>query len=263
VSSLAVTRTGSGPPLVLLHGLGSWRGAWDPVLPVLADRFDVLAFDLPGFGDSPPMPADVLPRPAALATAVAEQLDDLGVVSPHVAGNSLGGWVALEFAAIRPIASLTLLSPAGLWHGEIPAYCHVSLRASRWLSCHTFPVLERLVRTRPGRAVVLGQTHGRPTRLTADSARAALAAMRDAPGFDAALRATTDIHYVSRPLSDAPMTIAFGGRDRLLLPRLARRLDQLPCTVRVAGLPGCGHVPMADDPDAVAAIIAGCAMLAR
>ena len=110
---LASTRSGTGETLVLLHALGLSRRVWDPVLPALAGHFDVIAVDLPGFGDSAPLTHE--PTPAALAAAVAALLDELGVTSPHLAGNSLGGWVALELAGIRSAASLTLLSPAGLW----------------------------------------------------------------------------------------------------------------------------------------------------
>src|SRR6476620_5011434 len=106
MASLAAARTGSGAPLLLVHALGLSRVAWEPVVPTLAERFDVLAVDLPGFGDSPPLPGDVAPRPAALASALAEYLDEQAVSRPHVVGNSIGGWVALELAAIRPIASL-------------------------------------------------------------------------------------------------------------------------------------------------------------
>ena len=121
------TRTGAGAPLVLLHGLGSSRHAWDPVIPALAEQFEVLAVDLPGFGDSEPLPPPVEPTPAALAAAVAGLLDDLGITAPHIAGNSLGGWVALELARIRPPASVTLLSPAGLWRG--------TRRCTAWPAC--------------------------------------------------------------------------------------------------------------------------------
>src|SRR6266702_4408062 len=89
-SSLAYTRSGSGAPLVLLHPLGLSRRSWNPVIPALARHFDVIAVDLPGFGDSP---ATTQAHPAALAGAVAGLLAELGVTTPHVAGNSLGGWV--------------------------------------------------------------------------------------------------------------------------------------------------------------------------
>ncbi len=167
MTTLAYTRSGTGPPLVLLHGIGSSRRTWDPVVSALGEDFTVIALDLPGFGDSAPLPAHVEPTPAMLAAAAAELLDELDVTSPHVAGNSLGGWVAIELAAIRAAASVTLLSPAGLWRGNTPLYASVSLRASRWLCRHVGGVLSRLVSTRLGRALVLGQTHGRPMRLTA------------------------------------------------------------------------------------------------
>jgi hypothetical protein len=66
--------------------------------------------------------------------------------------------VALELARIRPAASLTLLSPAGLWRGRTPLYCRASLRTSRWLTRHAARPLCRLVSYRLGRALVLGQT---------------------------------------------------------------------------------------------------------
>ena len=143
MTDLAFARSGAGAPLVLLHGIGSSRQAWDPVIPALAGLFDVLAVDLPGFGDSGPLPPGTEPGPAALAAAVAGLLDELGITDPHVAGNSLGGWVALELASIRPVSSLTLLSPAGLWRGTVPLYSRASLRATRWLSQHAAGALSR------------------------------------------------------------------------------------------------------------------------
>jgi pimeloyl-ACP methyl ester carboxylesterase len=190
VNTLAFTRVGAGEPLVLLHALGLSRSAWDPVLAELSERFDVLAVDLPGFGDSPPLDADVEPEPAALARSVAQLLDELGIEQPHVAGNSLGGWVALELAGMRPVASLTLLSPAGLWTRGTPPYCWISLRLTRLLAARARPVVRRLVRRRWGRALVLWQAVGHPTRMTPDQALGGVDAMATSRGFDGALRAT-------------------------------------------------------------------------
>ncbi|WP_433303476.1 alpha/beta fold hydrolase [Actinoplanes sp. CA-030573] len=253
--ALAFTRRGAGAPLILLHGIGSARQAWDPVLDRLAERFDVIAVDLPGHGESPPLPAGVEPRPAAIAAAVAAFLDSQGVAAPHVAGNSLGGWVALELAAARPLRSLTLLSPAGLWHGRTPLYNRISLRTTRWLAQHFTGPACRLVRYRAGRIAILGQTHGRPSRMTAAYARAAVRAMAGASAFHATMKATEPRCYRGGPPIDAPVTVAFGSRDRLLLPHQSRHLGELPPGTRVGQLPGCGHVPMADDPGAVAALI--------
>jgi pimeloyl-ACP methyl ester carboxylesterase len=255
MTDLSFARRGSGEPLVLLHALGASRRAWAPVLPALETRFDVLAPDLPGFGESPPLPPGVEPSPAALARAVADLLTDLGLDAPHLVGNSLGGWVALELAGIRPVASVTLLSPAGLWRRGTPRYDRVSLRTSRRLARSAPGLMSRLVGHPLGRAVLLGQSHGRPRRMTADQARAVVQDVGTCPGFDATLTATLGRRYVSPGPLGAPVTVAFGTRDLILLPWQSRHLDELPRDTVVRTLPRCGHFPMADDPDAVVAVI--------
>jgi pimeloyl-ACP methyl ester carboxylesterase len=254
MSPLAFTSSGTGAPLVLLHALGVSRRSWDSVLPALAARFDVIAVDLQGFGDSAPLPGPGEVPPAVLAQSVADLLDDLGISTPHLVGNSLGGWVALELASLRPVASVTLLSPAGLWPRDTPLYDRISLRASRWLARHATGLLCRLVASRLGRPLVLGQTHGHPMRLSTEYARAAVTELGRCPGFDAALAGTAKRHFVATGPITAPVTVAFGSRD-LLLRRGSRRLDQLPPQTRTEALPGCGHLPIADDPAAVAALI--------
>jgi pimeloyl-ACP methyl ester carboxylesterase len=258
MSAVTYTRTGSGEPLVLLHGIGMSRRAWDPVIGLLAEHFDVIAVDLPGFGESP-MPSEGRCDSASLAAAVGDLLDGLGVVKPLVAGNSLGGWVALELAAQRSVAGITLLSPAGLWRDWSPRYCRVSLRASRWLSRRLARPLSVLLRWRLGRVSLLGQTHGRPWRLSADDARRVMRDMGACPGFDANFAATTRTRYEADVPLTCPVTVAFGSRDWLLRPRHSRHVERLPAGYLVAELPGCGHVPMSDDPAAVAALIAAMA----
>jgi pimeloyl-ACP methyl ester carboxylesterase len=255
MTELAFTRSGAGEPLVLLHALGLSRRVWDDVIPELARHFDVVAVDLPGFGESPPLPADIEPTPAALAAAVAGLLDELDVTAPQVVGNSIGGWVALELATIHHVASLTLLAPAGLWRSRTPRYTLASLHASRWMARHAGGVLVRLVGSRLGRVLVLGQTHGRPTRLSAEYARSTIRSLGTCLAFDAVLEATAARRAEGFGALAMPVTVAFGSRDRLLLPGQTRRLDQLPPHTRVDRLPGCGHVPISDDPDAVAALI--------
>jgi pimeloyl-ACP methyl ester carboxylesterase len=255
MATLAHTRQGAGPPLLLLHGLGLSRGTWAPVLDLLAERFDVLAVDLPGCGDSPRVPPAVEPHPAFLAAEVAGLLDELRIDRPHVAGNSLGGWIALELAALRPVASLTLLDPAGLWRRGAPLYCRLSLRLTRYACRYATGALSWVVRYRPGRGVVLWQTHGRPARVTPDQARTEIRAVATATAFEGMLDATAHRHYTAGPAFDAPVTVAFGSRDRVLLRRQSRHLDELPPGSRSVELAGCGHLPMADDPTTVAALI--------
>jgi pimeloyl-ACP methyl ester carboxylesterase len=110
------------------------------------------------------------------------------------------------------------------------------------------------MRYRLARILVLGQTHGRPARISAQYARMAVRSMGTCPGFEATMRATEPSGYLSGPAIDAPVTVAFGSRD-FLLHAPSRRLDELPPGTRVQTLPGCGHVPMGDDPPAVVALI--------
>jgi pimeloyl-ACP methyl ester carboxylesterase len=79
--------------------------------------------------------------------------------------------------------------------------------------------------------------------------------MRTARGFDAALAATVHRHYSAGRALGAPVTVSFGSRDLLLLPRQSRHLEQLPPGTRTAALPGCGHVAMLDCPAAVVSLI--------
>jgi pimeloyl-ACP methyl ester carboxylesterase len=263
MNELAFTRCGSGAPLVLLHGLGSARDAWLPVTGSLARHFDVIALDLPGFGESAPLPAFEEPHPARLAQSVAATLRALDIEHPHIVGNSLGGWVALELAAIIAPASVTLLSPAGLWRQGTPGYCRVSLRASRFLARFLGGLLRAAVRTRLGRLTVFAQTSGRPVHLTPAQARRAITALGHCPGFRSTFRATRHRRYLATVPITAPVTVMFGARDRLLLRSQSRHLDELPSHTNAAELTRVGHVPMADDPAAIAALISQTARKAR
>jgi pimeloyl-ACP methyl ester carboxylesterase len=108
--SLTRFREGVGDPLLLIHGLGLSWSSWNPVLPILTRAHDVLALDLPGFGTAPPL-RDQTPTVAALADAIEAELERSGLDRVHVAGNSLGGWIALELARRGRATSAVALSP--------------------------------------------------------------------------------------------------------------------------------------------------------
>ena len=112
---LAYERQGAGPPLVLLHGVGHRRQAWGAVLRLLAPHRTVIAVDLPGHGESPPLRLAGRPAVRAIAEELFAFFDELGLDRPHVAGNSLGGALALAAGARGRAATVTALSPAGFW----------------------------------------------------------------------------------------------------------------------------------------------------
>lgn len=109
---------GTGLPLVLLHGIGDSCHAWDPVLALLSRERRVIAFDLPGFGQTPPLPNSAV-TPADFASLLPAQLAKLGIDGPvAMAGNSLGGWIALEAAKQGHATAVAALCPAGLWGSQ-------------------------------------------------------------------------------------------------------------------------------------------------
>src|SRR5947209_16387288 len=112
---LAHERIGSGPPLVLLHGVGHRRQAWYPVVDELAGQREVVLVDLPGHGESDPFEPAGRPVVDALRDELVAFLHEQGLDRPHIAGNSLGGRIALEAGAIGLARSVTALSPAGFW----------------------------------------------------------------------------------------------------------------------------------------------------
>jgi len=92
-------------------------------------------------------------------------------------------------------------------------------------------------------------------RLTAGYAQAAIHALGACPGFEATFTAMVPRRYLATTPITALVTVAFGSRDRLLLRHQSRYLGQLPPGTHLKALPGCGHIPMADDPGAVTALI--------
>src|SRR4051812_30810458 len=127
--SLAYVRRGGGPPLVLVHGIGSQWQMWEPVLDRLAREREVIAVDLPGFGDSAPLRG--APSVEALAQSVADLMGELGIERPHAAGNSLGGGVALELGRRGDARSVCVLSPAGFGTMREGSWARMLLLSSR------------------------------------------------------------------------------------------------------------------------------------
>lgn len=249
-------RGGSGEPLVLIHGIGSSWEAWLPVLPGLEAHHDVLAIDLPGFGDSSPLASGVQPTVAALTDAVERHLDAAGLERPHLAGNSLGGWIALELARRGRGHSVVALSPAGMWTSREAGYARAALRSTYAAARRLRPRAELLTRSAAGRVAVFSLVSSRPWRIEPDQARRALEALG---GTDAFL--DTLYHSISGRAEGldqirVPVTVAWGSRDRLLLPRQGPRFARAIPDATLRPLPGAGHVPMWDDPELVGRAIA-------
>lgn len=251
---LAYDRTGSGPPLVLIHGIGSRRGVWKPVVALLAVERDVVCVDLPGFGESPVL-ASEKPTVEALARAVAGWWGELGIVRPHVAGNSLGAGISLELARMGVVASATALSPVGFWSPGEARYGRAMLRVTHFSATRLGPQMQRIVQSPVGRQATIGLMYGRPAKRDGAEAAEDLVQLARAPGWEATLPISREYAFHDGDELAVPVTIGWGTRDRLLIPRQAERARAMLPRARHVPLPGCGHIPMSDDPEGVAALL--------
>jgi pimeloyl-ACP methyl ester carboxylesterase len=251
-SSAGDGRATAREPLVLIHGLGSSRRAWGPVLPALERRHDVLALDLPGFGEAPPLPPGVAPTVPALADAVERAMDEAGLETAHLAGNSMGGWIALELARRGRARTVVAISPAGLGTARENAFARFSLKLSRALARLIGPVAHLLLRPAAMRRALLTQFMARPERQPADEGAYAVRALAGSPAFPAACDWLFENRAGGLDEIRCPVLIAWGTKDRLLLPREGRRFVERVPGARLRRLEGLGHVPMPDDPAVVA-----------
>ena len=216
---------------------------WDPVVERLDGARRVLALDLPGHGDEPLTGGA---SPSALAAAIADRLAAEGIERPHVAGNSLGGWVALEMALAGHAASATAIAPAGLWREPlVPKRSRV-----RALARGLLPALDPLLRTERGRRLVLAANAAHPERIPPEAALRLVRAYATAPGFQAVNDAMRASRFAGLAEISVPVTLAWPEHDRLVA-----RPRSLPDGVRSVVLRGCGHLPCWDDPEAVAHVL--------
>ncbi|WP_103513139.1 alpha/beta fold hydrolase [Streptomyces sp. SM13] len=253
--SVAYERTGSGEPLLLLHGIGHHLQAWDPVTRILAAEREVIAVDLPGFGTSPALPDGVPYDLGTVGPVYGAFCAELGLDRPHVAGNSLGGMHALELGRAGLARSVTALSPAGFWTEAERRYAFGTLRTMRRSALALpVPLIERLSRSATGRTALTSTIYARPGRRSPEAVVAETLALRAATGFHRTLEVGRGASF-DEDVKGIPVTVAWGTRDRILLRRQGVRARRVIPDARLVRLPGCGHVPMNDDPALVARVI--------
>jgi pimeloyl-ACP methyl ester carboxylesterase len=228
--------------LVLLHPLGADRHVWDPVLPRLSG--EVIAIDMPGFGAEPPLRGNETVTPRELAEAVRTRLGHLD--RPHVAGISLGGWVALELALAGWARSVTAIAPAGMWSAPLAPKRSTARIAARALA----PALPTLLRRERGKRAALIGTIAHPERVPYAAALRLVRAYAQAPGFEAANRGMRAGRFTGLDQITVPLTLAWPEHDKLV-----QRPPHVPASAREFVLDGCGHMPTYDDPEAVARVL--------
>jgi pimeloyl-ACP methyl ester carboxylesterase len=247
-------RGGTGPPLVLLHGfLESWR-SWELVLPMLERRHDVLAPTLAGHAGGPPIEGDV--TAAAVLDAVERAMDAAGMRTAHVAGNSLGGYVALGLAERGRARTVVAFAPAGGDdHTDVLGFQAGLLEQVKAAAPHA----EALLATPEGRrratqSLTVAYEHI-PAELLAHQLRA-VAACSAGPAMIA--NARREGWPLDPERITCPVRVVWGTEDRLLeWPRAAQRYRRWLPNADWVELEGVGHAPQLDVPLEAAQLILG------
>ena len=266
---------GHGPPLILLHGIGMSHFAWKPIINNLVNERRVLAFDIAGFGITPPVPDNIQPTPVNLVAGVSSlsetlrRIDEEKQISKEyncvdIVGNSLGGYLALEAAKIGKLGSFRVksvaaISPAGLWKKHYPLRSEVVLQITR-LGVRRLPRLTNaLLRRDYTRKLILAVPMS--TNVPYDDACELIKIFASAPLFASKAAFKKFRESLKDPFTggrtnfaNIRLTIAFGKRD-WLLPPSARLRHEIPEDVIWQDRSGWGHVPMWDDPEGVTKFI--------
>ena len=252
-------RAGDGEPLLLVHPFMTSHDVWTDVIPHLAGDFEVVAATLPGHWGGPHLPRREVSL-AAFADGIEELLDELGWDTCHVAGNSIGGWLSLELARRGRARSVTAIAPAGGWRKFSAAQLLVG---SKFLGLAPLALIGHATgdlgcRVGPLRRGVLRVVSADPRAVSRERANAFIRAASNCSAFLpyiwSDLRRGGDLHLDEVA---APVRLVFCEDDVLLPPRryaapFVTGLEQ----AEVVSLSGVGHIPMFDDPQGIAALIA-------
>jgi len=248
---IAWDRRGNGAPLLLIHGLGYARWGWEPVLPELAEQFDVILFDNRGIGesDAPPGPYTV----AEMAADAVQVLDEAGVARAHVVGTSLGGMIAQELALAYPerVDRLVLActTPGGQKAHPMPQVT-VALMAEA-ATLQPAVALRRFVEN----ALAPATVEAHPEIVEQIMAhRLATAQQPAAWAAQASAGATFDAYDRLGPLA-APTLVQHGDEDVVVDPRNADLLVELLPDARLERVPG-GHLFFWEAPEQFVASVA-------
>jgi pimeloyl-ACP methyl ester carboxylesterase len=251
---------GKGDPIVFIHGLsGSWPN-WLEQLPVLARTNRVIAFDLPGFGQSP-MPAEKISI-SGYGRLVDRLLDVLEVPRAVIVGNSMGGFIGAELAIQFPgrVERLVLVSAAGLTiehqrdERALAVLKHLDARLAAWAGW-VGSRADRLARRPRYRRMLMSIVAAHPDRLPAPLVAEQLRGSGK-PGFVDALDALTNYPIRDRlPQIAAPTLIVWGEDDFLIPVDDAYEFERLIPNSRRVIYADTGHVAMVERPAAFNALL--------
>jgi pimeloyl-ACP methyl ester carboxylesterase len=238
------------PALVLVHGLGSAGTIWKSLTPQLMKHFKVIAVDLPGHGVAP-IHKDEPVDPKSLARAIVEEIANKHrIFQSHVAGNSLGGWIALEMGALGPdkIKSVTALAPAGLWHKGTTKRFPPS-RDARVLAKISQYFMKTAYRLPALKALGYKKITHLWRDLSFESCRDSVLAMAKSKGYKPLWKGLQKKRFESKISPDVSVSIVFGDTDLTLPEGIAQEKSVAPAHSAWITVENCAHVIMWNYPD--------------
>jgi pimeloyl-ACP methyl ester carboxylesterase len=252
-TSLRWRRTGSGAPLVLLHGIGSSREDFTALIPRLRGEYEVFTVDLPGHGESAPLHAR--PTVGTLADVLESDLDRLGLDRVHFLGNSLGGRVALELARRHRAQSVVAIAPSGMGLPPERIYQAVALGSVRVTLQQLRGLIAPLSEVRAGRALLLAGLRARPVLASGTETRAITRGLAETTGFWRMLWWSVLVDVpIGMSHIDCPVLLAQGTCDLLSGGQTPRYLLLVPGS-RFHPLLWAGHAPHSDTPDEIVRLV--------
>ena len=241
------------PPLLLIHGSGASGACWGPVVGVLAGHHHVIRVDLPGCGQSPPALSYDVPEQAG---RVAGLLDDLGLRHIALAGHSSGGYVATALAEQRPdlAGSIALISTGPSLDALLPQPLILRALLAPPLGPLLWPMRSDGM-IRKGINATTARPVDIPDDAIADLKNTTYRAFRKVLSRNAAYVAERSVPERLAGL-DVPLLVIFGAADPRYEPSSAHHYDAVP-NARVEMLPGVGHVPILEAPEATSELLLG------
>jgi pimeloyl-ACP methyl ester carboxylesterase len=234
---IEVLEAGSGAPLFFLHSAGGIP-QWDGVLPILSQRFHVYAPLLPGFGSSTGL--DAIDDHFDLFFHCFDVMEALGLDRPYVVGESMGGWMAAEMAALRPkeIGRLALAAPIGLWRDEAPLIDLFGMTTSELVPFLFNDTSCAAAQQMLGVGALLSDKDDR-TEAQVEFLLGLARGFRTAAKFlfpipDRGLERR--LHRIT-----APTLVVWGAEDRLVQPSYAKLFVERIPTAELAMIPDAGH----------------------
>jgi pimeloyl-ACP methyl ester carboxylesterase len=239
------------PALVLVHGLGSAGNIWKSLIEKLTPHFSVIAVDLPGHGIAE-IHEDEKVDPRSLAAAIIEEVSRThNFKEMHVAGNSLGGWIALEMGAISPqqVKSITALAPAGLWNQVPTSKLPPSFFDARILAKISQHFMKLAYNLPPLKAIGYKKITHLWRELSFESCRDSVLAMANSRGYMPLWRGLKGRKFESTIPRDVKVSIVFGDYDLTLPEEIAQEKSVAPDHAQWIVVENCAHVIMWNYPD--------------